>query len=278
MGVVTRIILVGGDRDVYESLGSEFGTVEQTSVEEASGSMEEGIDGIVVDYDAVGDTFADIFDGVRNSSPDAAVVLFSESLPERVEIEDNHVFDFVAVDKGHEEVVSVVRDAVSERTQVAYPLPEDEDKRAEEAQNYLDMDDEFDRLTRIAKACFDTELAFVSLINETRQSVLSCYGTDIDSVPREDTVCTYQILDEGVMVIGDIEEDRRLKDNDLLLSLGLRSYAGAPLVSPSGKRIGSFCVMDTEPREFDDEDKEMISLFAEEASEKVASYDGGDGS
>ena len=43
----------------------------------------------------------------------------------------------------------------------------------------------------------------------------------------------------------------------------LRFYAGAPLVDSTGCRLGSLCVLDHKPREFDAENCNVLCNFAE---------------
>jgi diguanylate cyclase (GGDEF)-like protein/PAS domain S-box-containing protein len=44
---------------------------------------------------------------------------------------------------------------------------------------------------------------------------------------------------------------------------GIRSYAGIPLVARSGQRIGTFCVIDSQPRAFSSKDMELLQALSE---------------
>jgi len=51
-------------------------------------------------------------------------------------------------------------------------------------------------------------------------------------------------------VVNDAREDARFRDNALVCSEpNIVFYAGVPLCTPSGARIGSLCVIDRRPRE-----------------------------
>ena len=68
--------------------------------------------------------------------------------------------------------------------------------------------------------------------------------------PRDQAFCTYAIIEPEPLIVLDATLDDRFKDNPLVTGeLGIRFYAGAPLVSPDNFRLGTFCIIDTKPRD-----------------------------
>jgi GAF domain-containing protein len=64
-------------------------------------------------------------------------------------------------------------------------------------------------------------------------------------------------------VVPDALADERFRDNPLVLGEPhIRFYAGYPVESPSGERIGALCVFDPEPRRADDVDTVLLREFA----------------
>lgn len=127
-------------------------------------------------------------------------------------------------------------------------------------------DEIFDSLTRFASDLFKTPIALVSLVDEHRQWFLSRHGIDACETPRSHSFCAHAILNQDeVMVIPDTHLDDRFSDNPLVTgSPGIRFYAGAPIVSDEGHALGSFCIIDTVPRDdFQPSDHEKLKHFAQ---------------
>ena len=55
----------------------------------------------------------------------------------------------------------------------------------------------------------------------------------------------------------------------ICIIIGLRFYAGAPIITPDGFNIGTVCVVDKKPRPFSKEDEELLKLFAKAAMDAI---------
>jgi PAS domain S-box-containing protein len=107
----------------------------------------------------------------------------------------------------------------------------------------------FDRITQLAADLFDVPTALISLVAENRQWFKCKVGFDRRETGLDISFCVHAIESDRPTVIPDATEDERVKDNPLVTEEpGVRFYAGAPLVTPDGYRIGTLCVLDTEPR------------------------------
>jgi GAF domain-containing protein len=137
--------------------------------------------------------------------------------------------------------------------------PPDEDERlaALRALELLDtpQEERFDRITRTATRLFKVPISLVTLVDEDRQWFKSCFGTDIRETSRDVSFCGHTILRPAPFIIVDASLDLRFADNPMVTGPPhVRFYAGIPIHSTSGHTVGSFCVIDTEPREPTDED------------------------
>jgi len=111
-------------------------------------------------------------------------------------------------------------------------------------------EERFDRVTRLAKQVFGTQIALVSLVDEGRQWFKSRQGLDAEETPRDISFCGHAILDDRIMVVNDAARDQRFCDNPLVCGdPNIRFYAGYPLAAPDGSRVGTLCIIDSKPRE-----------------------------
>jgi GAF domain-containing protein len=137
--------------------------------------------------------------------------------------------------------------------------PPDEDERlaALRALELLDtpQEERFDRITRTATRLFKVPISLVTLVDEDRQWFKSCVGTEVRETSRDISFCGHTILRPAPFIIVDASLDLRFADNPMVTGPPyVRFYAGIPIHSTSGHTVGSFCVIDTEPREPTDED------------------------
>ena len=145
-------------------------------------------------------------------------------------------------------------------------IPENEKQRLADLQSLdlLDTDEEeqFDRLTRMAQRVFSVPIALVSLVDEQRQWFKSCIGLDATETTRDISFCGHTILDDSVLVVEDTEQDPRFANNPLVVGEpGIRFYAGCPIKLPTNSKLGTLCILDTQPRTMSEEDISMLKML-----------------
>ncbi len=137
-----------------------------------------------------------------------------------------------------------------------------------------EAEERFDRITRLAGAIFNVPIALVSLVDENRQWFKSCFGLDVRELPREISFCGHAILAGKPFIIQDAAKDERFYDNPLVIGPPhIRFYAGIPLKSEDRFNIGTLCLIDTRPRELDENQISVLSGLAELVEEELNSLE-----
>ncbi|MES2990885.1 MAG: GAF domain-containing protein [Pseudomonadota bacterium] len=132
-------------------------------------------------------------------------------------------------------------------------------------------DQAFDDLTRMAASVCGVPIALISLLDRDRQWFKSRVGLQATETPREFAFCEHAIhAAEPVMMVRDATQDERFAANPLVTGdPGIRFYAGAPLVSSGGQRLGTICVIDRVPRELDARQLETLQFLADQVMRKL---------
>lgn len=148
------------------------------------------------------------------------------------------------------------------------PPPPDESERLSELHNFGILDTvaeaSYDAITYLASQICDTPIALISLIDEDRQWFKSRVGLGVQETPRDQAFCAHAIHEpDSIMMVRDALEDSRFATNPLVLGdPSIRFYAGAPLVTVTGKALGTLCVIDRKPRELSPDQQKSLSALS----------------
>lgn len=124
-------------------------------------------------------------------------------------------------------------------------------------------EEKFDDIVALVKSIFSIPYAAVTLIDADRQWMKAAAGLEPVQCARDDSFCTHTICGSGPLSVESTSADPRFMHNPFVTGEAhIRSYLGAPLMTPDGYNIGALCVFGTEPRVFTDSDKEILTNFA----------------
>lgn len=122
----------------------------------------------------------------------------------------------------------------------------------------------FQDIVTLAALICDAPIALVTLIDRDRQWFKASTGLADTGTPRDQAFCNHAIaMPDRMMEVPDAHDDIRFTDNRLVVGpMGIRYYAGMPLVSPKGTAFGTVCVLDREPRFLDEAQKSGLAALA----------------
>jgi hypothetical protein len=194
---------------------------------------------------------------------------------------------------GAEAIVNSIDEAVRRIHRIVAPeaaqeaqqaeIPEDDAKRVRslETSGLLDGHhrEALDAIAKRAADVFDVSIAVISTIDEDREYFAGQCGnfpagvTDetgaLLSMARSDAICNYVVGSEKTLVIPDMERDPRFADNEAIKRWGVRFYAGSALRSKDGFVFGAFCILDDEPRTFQQTEIELLETMAAEVGAAI---------
>jgi PAS domain-containing protein len=149
----------------------------------------------------------------------------------------------------------------------AAPIPNDEATRLMGLQNLAILDTNaevhFDGIVAAAAATMCAPIALISLIDTDRQWFKARFGLETTQTNRCDAFCAHAIMSDEPLIVTDAHQDTRFADNPLVLSApNFRSYVGIPLRISDGSRVGTLCVLDFKPRQWDGDQIELLKGLA----------------
>ncbi|NTX98996.1 sensor domain-containing diguanylate cyclase [Deinococcus sp. JMULE3] len=147
------------------------------------------------------------------------------------------------------------------------PLPPEEAQRLMALAYYGILDTprepQFDRVVRLAAHLLRTPVATINFIDQARQWSKASVGLNSAVADRRDSFCAWTILHDHPTVIENAQADPRFATNPMVTGdPHIHMYAGAPLIMPSGQRIGTLCVTDHQPHPLSPDDLQALQDLA----------------
>jgi signal transduction histidine kinase len=132
----------------------------------------------------------------------------------------------------------------------------------------------FDRLGTLAAKLLNAPVALVTLVDDTRQFFKGCIGLPEPwatwrHTPLSHSFCQHVVASHEPLIISDAREDPLFRDNLAIKDLGVIAYLGIPLVMTTGEVLGSFCVIDSQPRIWTREEVDTLKALSESVMTEI---------
>lgn len=125
----------------------------------------------------------------------------------------------------------------------------------------------FNRLAELTARIFNLPICLISFVDKDEVFFKANIGLDHDALScSRDSLCNEVIKNENVTVIEDVFNTPELANNPY----NVQFYAGAPLITDNGYRIGALCVMGHEPMAFDEKKQEILAGLAKVVMDQTA--------
>ncbi|HXG46304.1 MAG TPA: PAS domain S-box protein, partial [Methylomirabilota bacterium] len=134
------------------------------------------------------------------------------------------------------------------------PRPTDESRRAEVLRRYLaaggESEPALEDLARLATLVCRAPMACITLVDADRVWIKAAVGWAGPDTDRHTSFCHHALAGDDLLTIEDVQADGRFANHPRVGGDGgVRFYAGVPLVSPDGFKVGVLAVLDRAPRQ-----------------------------
>ena len=141
----------------------------------------------------------------------------------------------------------------------------------------VDSDGEpfFDRMTTIASEILDAPVSLVSMVTSNYQFFKSSHGLPEPwqsqrRTPLSHSFCQYVTTSGEPLIVEDARENDLLKTNLAIRDLDVIGYLGMPLKTGDGKGLGSFCMIDSQPRRWSEDEIAIVQAFSEVVNAEIS--------
>jgi hypothetical protein len=130
------------------------------------------------------------------------------------------------------------------------------------------------RLTRLAAKTLGTSVALMSLVEEDRQFFASSWGLPEPWATERGTTllhsfCQHVVVSNQPLLVTDARKHPLVQRNLAIEDLDVIAYIGVPLMDSRDNILGSMCVIEHEPRQWNPQDVEILHDFAAAVMDRV---------
>jgi signal transduction histidine kinase len=131
-----------------------------------------------------------------------------------------------------------------------------------------------DRLARLARRVLGVPVALITVIEPDRQRFIGMDGLDEPWAtqrwtPISYSLCRYPAEWGTPLIIPDTRLETRVDTEAIREAVGVLAYAGVPLRSSDGEILGTFCAIDTDPREWTGDEVLILGDLAAAAAAEL---------
>jgi hypothetical protein len=156
-------------------------------------------------------------------------------------------------------------------------LPPQEDKRLETLLAYDILhslrESLFSDVVELAAVLFNVPISLIALVATDEVEYIATHGLPgLRSQPRAEAICSVAVQQQQTIAFPDLALAQSLTTEaaSAAATKGLRFYAGAPLSMPDRRCIGTFCLIDRQPRAFSAPEQRVLEQFARLAGRLIA--------
>jgi GAF domain-containing protein len=132
----------------------------------------------------------------------------------------------------------------------------------------------YDRITNLASKVIGVPVSLVSMVGADYQFFKSYVGlpepwASNRRTPLSHSFCQHVVATNEPLIVSDARESALLRDNQAIPDLDVIGYLGMPLTLSDGKRLGSFCVIDSQPHTWSQLEIDIVQELAQIVTQEI---------
>ncbi|MEM9467551.1 MAG: GAF domain-containing protein [Actinomycetota bacterium] len=127
----------------------------------------------------------------------------------------------------------------------------------------------FNELVELAAFVTHTPMAALTIIDADSAWFKAALGFESGPVERTGVPCNATVAGGRPLVVPDLAEDPQPEITQLVDDLGLRFYAGFPLMVHDDLAVGTLCVLDRRPRRLLSDELHALRIIADQAATQL---------
>ncbi|MCW1883593.1 GAF domain-containing sensor histidine kinase [Luteolibacter flavescens] len=136
---------------------------------------------------------------------------------------------------------------------------------------------DFDKVTELAAKATGVPISLVSLVDRDRQVFAGASGLSGDLASSRQTPIHYSFCQHTVnlrqpLVISDARKNALVSKNPAIEEFGVRAYLGFPVLGAGQHLYGAVCAVDTEVRQWGDDEIEIVRGFTSIVSSMIEQH------
>lgn len=126
----------------------------------------------------------------------------------------------------------------------------------------LEKDKELNEIVELASSITNSPFALITFLDKETQYLKVRKGVEQETMPRQVSFCRYAIKQDKLMVVPNTLKDERFIHSPIVAgNPGVRFYAGMPLTTHDGQKVGTLCVLDVEEHELTENQQMMLKIL-----------------
>jgi len=134
----------------------------------------------------------------------------------------------------------------------------------------INKESELQEIVELAAELCETPIALIDLVNDAPRYFTFKPGIKTTTLAPKDFFYRHEGEQTGLIVIPDAQVHQHYAVHPMVAHAPfIRFYAGAPLITHDGHRLGTICIMDTQPKELSSAQQHLLQVLSKRVIQMI---------